>query len=104
MFQSYRKRIQVIVHHVVTPRADEHLPHHHVQAERCSQTQLIEPPAHGDASEIVLFKAGEAEEDSFWAHMNPATNVSDSPAAPPPYAELVSPSHTDLPGDASFTS
>lgn len=35
--------------------------------------------------------------------MNPATKVSDRPGAPPPYAELVSPSHTDFPGDAFFT-
>lgn len=36
-------------------------------------------------------------------HMKPATNVSERPMAPPPYAELVSPSQTFFPGETDST-
>ncbi len=35
--------------------------------------------------------------------MKPATNESESPIAPPPYAELVSPSQTFFPGETDST-
>lgn len=52
---------------------------------------------------FMMFREKTKAGQTWGTHMNPATNVSDSPAAPPPYAELVSPSQTDFPGDASFT-
>lgn len=43
---SYREGIQVVIDHVVAPGADQHLPHHHIQAQPGSQAQLIQPPVH----------------------------------------------------------
>ena len=53
--ETHRQRVQVFVDQVVTPRPNQHLPHHDIQAQSGSQPQFVQPPVGEGQGQCAAF-------------------------------------------------